>query len=178
MAASTAVSYPRALASSAPSIFDWNWLRSPLEAALAQSGAQGAYLYRFEATETLASLAAWAGLPGSTEAVFTVGRGHHAAWQRRHHTPVVLHEDAWLDWRFRSLDEFARHRFEGVISVPAGTPGQIVGLANFCYKRRAPIAPRHVDRLLRLGPVLGALLEAPPGAEAAGGGVMPPEGVR
>jgi len=95
-----------------------NLIRPLLDLALAQTSAQGAYVYRFEAAGTGAQLAAWAGLAPHQDSGFRLDLADPKMWQSAKRTPVVLHENAWSDWRFRGLAEFERHRFEGVVSVP------------------------------------------------------------
>lgn len=126
-----------------------------LELALAQTNGQGAYLYRFEPGEPLASLAAWVGLtPGETDRRDRKTPGH--ILQRP--TAVVLHERASQDWRFESLPEFRTHGFPGVVSIPLQDAGDVVGVANFCRTRPVALPPRELSFLLSLSLPLGALL--------------------
>jgi GAF domain-containing protein len=135
-----------------------NLIRPLLDLALAQTSAQGAYVYRFEAAGTSAWLAAWAGLAPHKDAGFSLDSADPTAWQPAKRTPVVLHENAWADWRFRGLAEFERHRFEGVVSVPLIDGDQPVGVVNFCRSRRMTLLPRDLSLLLNTGVTLASLL--------------------
>jgi two-component system, response regulator PdtaR len=135
-----------------------NLIRPLLDLALARTSAQGAYVYRFEATGTSAWLAAWAGLAPHKDSGFCLGLADPTAWQPAKRTPVVLHEKAWDDWRFRGLAEFERHRFEGVVSVPLIDGKQPVGVVNFCRSRRLTLQPRDLSLLLNTGVTLANLL--------------------
>jgi len=115
-------------------------------------------VYRFEAAGTSAWLAAWAGLAPHKDAGFSLDSADPTAWQPAKRTPVVLHENAWADWRFRGLAEFERHRFEGVVSVPLIDGEQPVGVVNFCRLRRLTLQPRDLSLLLNTGVTLASLL--------------------
>ena len=126
-----------------------------LELALAQTNGHGAYIYRFESGEPLATLAAWAGLaPAETDWRNLKTPGHPL--QRP--TAVVLHERADQDWRFEHLPEFRKHRFSGVVSIPLQDAGEVVGVANFCRALPVALPPRQLSFLLSLSLPLGALL--------------------
>ncbi len=135
-----------------------NPIRPLLELTLVQTGAQGGYVYRSEGGGTSAELMAWAGLAPHDAAGRHPDKAYPAVWTSAQCTPVVLHENAWNDWRFRSLVEFERHRFEGVASVPLMDGERLVGVANFCRSRRLTLAPRDLSLLLNLGVPLGSLL--------------------
>jgi GAF domain-containing protein len=135
-------------------------LRPLLELALVQTSAQGAYVYRLEAGQAIGSLLAWAGLaPRKGSAVFPAA-ADPTTWQRERFTPVVLDENAWMDWRFRDFVEFERHRFEGAVSVPLVDGERLVGVVNFCHTRRLTLLPRDLSLLLNLAVPLGSLLAA------------------
>ena len=137
-----------------------NLIRPLLELALVQTSAQGGYVYRLEDGETNAELTAWAGLAPHNASGSPPDRVYPAVWTSEQCTPVVLHENAWSDWRFRSLVEFERHHFEGVASVPLVDGERLVGVVNFCRSRRFTLAPRDLSLLLNLGVPLGNLLTA------------------
>jgi hypothetical protein len=126
-----------------------------LELALAQTNGQGAYLYRFDREESLARLAAWAGL-APTESAWQNVNAPSRTMERP--ASVILHERAWSDWRFESLPEFRKNRFHGVVSIPLQDGGEVVGIANFCRSRPVALPPRELSFLLSLSLPLGALL--------------------
>jgi hypothetical protein len=128
-----------------------------LELALAQIRADGAYLYLFDENRR-AFLAAWAGLSPPEGAGVHSGSSRPALSEQGRYAPVVLHENAWTDWRFSGLAVFARHRFEGVVSIPLAEEGELVGVADFCRLRRATVPPRNLSLLLALTIPLTRLL--------------------
>lgn len=133
-------------------------IRPLLELALAQTSAQGAYVYRGEAGEAGVWLVAWAGLAPRKPSGLDLDTAYPTVWQSDQCTPVVLHENAWSDWRFRDLVEFERHRFEGVVSVPLVDDERLVGVVNFCRSRRLALLPRDLSLLLNLSVPLGSLV--------------------
>ena len=135
-----------------------NLIRPLLDLALAQTSAQGAYVYRFEDAGTSVWLAAWAGLAPPKGSGFYLDSADPTVWQSAKRTPVVLYDNAWADWRFRGLAEFERHRFEGVVSVPLIDGDQPVGVVNFCRSRRMTLLPRDLSLLLNTGVTLASLL--------------------
>jgi hypothetical protein len=118
MKATSAVPFSHPGHSAEPAPGPFNLIRPLLELALAQTSAQGAYVYRLEGGTNNAWLAAWAGLAPRKGSGLDPDTAYAAVWQSEPCTPVVLHENAWTDWRFRNLAESDRHRFEGVVSVP------------------------------------------------------------
>jgi signal transduction protein with GAF and PtsI domain len=120
-----------------------NLIQPVLEIAIAQTSFGGAYVYNFKGESIDTALA------GS------------AAYHRERNTPIVLHEGAWNDERFRDLAEFRANRFEGVVSVPLTDSGTVMGMVNFCRRETSAIQPREMKLLLELGLPLAALLAAP-----------------
>jgi len=133
-------------------------MRPLLELALVQTNAQGAYVYRFDGTQKSVRLAAWAGLDPRSGSASQRDTAYPVVWQLEQCAPVVLHENAWTDWRFRDLAEFQRRRFEGVVSAPLLDGKQPVGVVNFCRLRRLTLLPRDFSLLLNLSVPLGSLL--------------------
>jgi two-component system, response regulator PdtaR len=144
--------------SAEPALGQHDLIRPVLELALAQTNAQGAYVYRFGDTRENVWLSAWAGLAPRIGAAPRQDSAYPVAWQIENCAPVVLHENAWTDWRFRDLMEFQRHRYEGVVSAPLLDGKQPVGVVNFCRSRRLTLLPRDFSLLLNLSVPLGSLL--------------------
>jgi GAF domain-containing protein len=129
-----------------------------LEAVLTRSGADGAYVYRFDDQGRAAQLAVHAGL--APQLAFGLIQGALAYEHFQREAPVVLHEGAWLDRRFAAFPEFTAQPFEGVISVPLLHSGERIGLLNLCRLQPAAIPAGDAAFLLGLGLPLGALLAA------------------
>src|SRR5215471_19099343 len=69
-----------------------------LELSLAQTNAQGTYLYRLDRDPDGLELIAWGGRPVSDIESFDVElRSQTAAWHRENLTAVVLDQAAWSD---------------------------------------------------------------------------------
>ncbi|MGO9966231.1 MAG: ANTAR domain-containing protein [Bryobacteraceae bacterium] len=130
--------------------------------ALSETHSQGAYLYWFEASEARARILLWEGPAPSIEAVAQaqeVGgaetRSHFART-----TPIVLHQGAQADPRFRFFPEFRKNRFEGVVSLPLLDGGAVLGMVNICRSRATPLHARDLAFLLNLSVPIGSLLAA------------------
>lgn len=126
-----------------------------LDLSLTQTNAQGAYVYRFEASEGAAHQIASTGLAARLETDGRVAREHFGRT-----SPIVLHEGAWRDARFRGFSEFSSNRFEGVASIPLLDAERVVGVANICRVARVPLQARELAFLLSLSRPLGALAMA------------------
>jgi hypothetical protein len=125
-----------------------------LELACSESRSQGAYLYWFDRKSTTARLAAWTGLAPSQDGELIESGPIAVAQHVERVTPLVLHEGAGDDPRFRGLPEFQSHPFVGVVSVPLTSSGIAVGMFNVCRLQAAPIHPRELAFLMSLsGPV-------------------------
>jgi len=128
-----------------------------LDLALSETHSQGAYLYWFAASETKARIVLWEGPAPSIEAVAQaqeVGgaeiRGHFGRT-----TPIVVHQGAQDDPRFRFFPEFRKNRFEGVVSIPLLDGRAAVGLVNICRSRATPVHARDLAFLLNLSVPVG-----------------------
>lgn len=129
-----------------------------LEAVLRRSGADGAYVYRFNEEGHTAHLSVWSGLAPNLDSSVIQGQLAHNHLERE--SPLVLHKDAWVDSRFATLPEFDSNPFEGVISIPILHAGQRLGILNLCRLTPTSIPPGELAFLLGLGLPLGALLAA------------------
>ena len=130
-----------------------------LELSLAQTGSQGAYLYRLERDPDGLELVIWSGRPPSDIESFDVElRRQAAVWHRENLTTVLLGRDAWSDWRFERFPEFLRNRFQAAASIPLLDRGEVVGIANVCRLAAAAYQPREFAFLRSLSLPLGALL--------------------
>jgi GAF domain-containing protein len=132
-----------------------------LEAVLSRSGADGAYVYRFDDNGRTAHLAAHSGIAPQVAHGFVQGPTAREHYERD--APLVLHKDAWADRRFAAFPEFATQPFEGVISVPLRHSDERAGVLNLCRLQPAAISAGDLAFLMGLGLPLGALLAA--GAE-------------
>jgi GAF domain-containing protein len=131
-----------------------------LDLALAETHAQGAYLYHFDPPARGARVVASTGLALIAGAAGVELQGDPITIHFGRNTPIVLHDAAWSDPRFEALPEFRKNRFEGVVSLPLLDGGQVVGMLNVCRSRRVALQPRELSFLLGLGVPIGALIGA------------------
>jgi signal transduction protein with GAF and PtsI domain len=131
-----------------------------LDLALAETNAQGAYLYHFDPAAGSARAVAWSGLSpiAGTIALEVQGLAIKVHFGRQ--APIVLQDASWSDPRFEALPEFRKNRFEGVVSIPLLDAGQVVGMLDVCRSRRVALQPRELSFLLGLSVPVGALLAA------------------
>ena len=131
--------FDRQPASSSAGIFegDSHQAITPLlDLALAETNAQGAYLYWFDPVAGSGRVVVWTGLSpiAGTVALEVPGAAIRSHFGR--HAPIVLHDAAWSDPRFEALPEFRQSRFEGVVSIPLLDTGRVVR-----HARCLPVAP-------------------------------------
>jgi signal transduction protein with GAF and PtsI domain len=131
-----------------------------LDLALAETHAQGAYLYHFDPAARSARVVASTGLALTAGAAGVELQGVSITIHFGRNAPIVLHDAAWSDPRFEALPEFWKNRFEGVVSIPLLDAGQVVGMLNVCRSRRVALQPRELSFLLGLGVPIGALIGA------------------
>jgi signal transduction protein with GAF and PtsI domain len=131
-----------------------------LDLALAETNAQGAYLYRFDQAARSARVVASTGLALIAGAADAELQGAPITIHFGRNAPIVLHDAAWSDPRFETLPEFRKNRFEGVVSLPLLDAGQVVGMLNVCRSRRVALQPRELSFLLGLGVPIGAVIGA------------------
>ena len=132
-----------------------------LEVALAQAGAQGAYVYRLHQEEGALKLAAWKGLAPSDILRFQVQiSGAKAEWHSSLESATVIDRGAWKDWRFQDFPEFVHHRFDAVAAVPLRDRGRVTGVVHFCRRPATAFSPSEAAFLLQLSQPLGTLLES------------------
>ena len=129
-----------------------------LDAVLSPSGADGAYIYRFDEGGSSAQLSAWSGVTPKTEPRVIQGRIVQEHYERE--SPLMVHEGAWIDRRFAALPEFEAQPFEGVVSLPLIHSGERLGLLNLCRFTSAAIPVAELGFLLRLALSMAALLSA------------------
>jgi GAF domain-containing protein len=119
-----------------------------------------AYLYWFEPSGARARILLWAGPAPSIETAVraqeATGAGVRSHFART--TPIVLHEGAQADARFKFFPEFRGSRFEGVVSIPLFDRGAVVGLVNICRTRALPLQARDLTFLLNLSVPIGSLM--------------------
>ncbi len=127
-----------------------------LEVGLAETDAQGAYLYRMETERDPGGLSAWAGLSPDTN-TDTVPSGAAGA------AAIVLEDKAWLDPRFAGLAEFRRHRFAGVVSIPIQAAAAVL---HICRLRPFPLKALDFAFLQTLAPPIAAMLQQETEADA------------
>jgi GAF domain-containing protein len=133
-----------------------------LDLALSETHSQGAYLYWFDASGARARIVLWEGPAPSIEAVAQAREVGGAEFQNHltRTTPIVVHQGAEEDPRFRFFPEFRRNRFEGVVSIPLLDGGAVVGLVNICRSRAMPLQARDLAFLLNLSVPIGSLMAA------------------
>jgi signal transduction protein with GAF and PtsI domain len=131
-----------------------------LDLALAETNAQGTYLYHFDPAARSARVVASRGLALVAGAVDAELHGAPITIHFGRNAPIVLHDAAWSDPRFEALPEFRKNRFEGVVSLPLLDVGQVVGMLNVCRSRRVALQPRELSFLLGLGVPIGAIIGA------------------
>ena len=129
-----------------------------LASLLRRSGADAAYLYRFENAGSWACLLA--SLPDAVESELTVVEGRTAYEHYGRTSPLILHREAWTDVRFGNFPEFWTHRYEGVVSIPLLHEERVLGLLNLCRTRPASLTAPQLELVLGLSLPLGALLAA------------------
>jgi GAF domain-containing protein len=129
-----------------------------LESILTSSGADGAYVYRFDNDGDFAQLTVWAGPPPDPE--FTTMEGRIAREHFERDSPLILREDAWSDRRFAGFPEFSVQLFAGVVSIPLTHNGVRQGLLNVCRLQPASVAAGEAAFLFGLSLPFGALLTA------------------
>jgi signal transduction protein with GAF and PtsI domain len=133
---------------------------SLLELALTESGAQGAYVYRYERRTWSITSEVWSGLPPVRSGTAGAEADSRAAGHFDRMAPIVRHEKAWLDPAFDVLPEFRTNRFEAVVSIPLVHAGQANGLVNVCRLRTSAWKPRELSFLLSLSVPITGLLTA------------------
>jgi GAF domain-containing protein len=133
-----------------------------LELTLAQTGSQGAYIYRLYPEDGPSlRLAVWAGLPPSGIGRFRVQlSGARARWHLDPAAPALLDTAAWSDWRFQDFPEFLQHRFEVAAAIPLLDGGALAGIAHICRRQPTPFLAGEAAFLCTLGLPLGSLLAA------------------
>jgi GAF domain-containing protein len=131
-----------------------------LDLALAETNAQGAYVYHFDPGAANARAVAWTGLSPIAGTVALEVRGGAIRVHFGRPAPIVLQNASWSDARFEMLPEFRKNRFEGVVSIPLLDAGQVVGMLNVCRSRSVALQPRELSFLLGLSVPIGALLAA------------------
>jgi signal transduction protein with GAF and PtsI domain len=129
-----------------------------LDLALAETNAQGAYLYHFDPATRSARTVVWKGLSPVTRGAAPETPGAIIGVHFGRQAPIILYDAAWSDPRFEALPEFRKNRFEGVVSIPLLDTGQVVGMLDVCRTRRVVVQPREFAFLLGLSVPIGALL--------------------
>jgi signal transduction protein with GAF and PtsI domain len=133
-----------------------------LEICLAQTNAQGAYVYQLNPDAGVLELVAWRG-PRPTEIQsYQVQVDRKATvWYLGVSIDTVIEAGAWRDWRFQNLPECLHNRFESAVSVPILEDGQLAGIANFCRQQAGSFGNKEVAFLGGLSLPLGSLLTGP-----------------
>jgi signal transduction protein with GAF and PtsI domain len=126
-----------------------------LDSILSRTEAAGVYLYAFHPTRA-AELVAWAGAAPRTDISPMTGIAITEHLDRE--SPIVIHDDAWADPRFRNFPEFLKHEFRGLISAPLIHSGRSVGLLNVCRTDPATLKAGEVALLFGLSLPMAALL--------------------
>jgi len=134
-----------------PAAAEYQGIETILQSALDRLDADGLYLHRLHTETARAWLVASAGLRAEETAS---PAGEHLARK----TPIVLQNGAWRDARLARFPEFAAHRFEGAVSVPAVASGSTLGILNVCRRSGLPLKPADLALLLELSLPLGVLL--------------------
>jgi len=136
-----------------PAAPEYHAIETILQSVLDRVDAEGLYLHRLHPETARAWLVASVGLPAGN--ISSPARDHLGR-----KTPIVLQDDAWRDARFARFPEFATHKFEGVVSIPALESGITLGILNVCRQSGLPLKPADLALLLDLSLPLGALLTA------------------
>jgi signal transduction protein with GAF and PtsI domain len=129
-----------------------------MESILTRTNAAGVYLYAFHRAERSAELLAWSGaVPGDNPSPIS---GSAVSEHLDRESPIVLHDGAWTDSRFRYFPEFITNEFRGVVSIPLLHSDEVRGLLQVCRREPAGLAAADATALFSLSEPVGALLEA------------------
>jgi len=138
------------------------WTRSIgplLEICLAQTSAEGAYVYRITPEDGALELLVWRGAQPTDILSYQVQADRQASrWYREATGSTAVEQGAWSDWRFQNLPEFLYHRYEATVSVPVIDRGAVAGVANFCRRQPGAFSREEIGFLSGLSLPLGSLL--------------------